>query len=112
MRRGEVRWCTLRAPDKRRPVVILTRNSASAFLTNVTVAPLTSTDREIPTQVLLTPAEDGVNSICAVSLDNIQTVPKQQIGALITTLSTQRLEEVEVAIAFALGMDTFVGRTF
>ena len=46
MRRGEVRWYTFRAPDKRRPVLILTRDSAVGYLTSVTVAPITTTIRE------------------------------------------------------------------
>lgn len=103
MRRGELRWYTFAAPDKRRPV--LTRNSALGFLTGITVAPLTTTVRDIPTEVLLTPQEDGVPQLSVVNVDNIQTVQKAQLGAMITTLSAQRLAEVEQAICFALGMD-------
>ena len=105
MRRGEVRWYEFAAPDKRRPVLILTRTSALRFLTGVTVAPLTSTIRSIPSEVLLTPAEDSVLNLCAVNLDNIQTVQKAQLGSLLTTLSTLRMREVEQALCFALGMD-------
>ena len=105
MRRGEVRWYEFAAPDKRRPVLILTRTSALRFLTGVTVAPLTSTIRNIPSEVLLTPAEDGVLNACAVNLDNIQTVQKAQLGSLLTTLSAMRMREVEQALCFALGMD-------
>ena len=105
MNRGEVRWYTFRAPDRRRPVLLLTRNAAIGFLTNVTVAPLTTNVRDIPTEVFLSPDDDGVPSICAVNLDNIQTVPQSQIGSLITTLSSSRMAEVEQALAFALGMD-------
>lgn len=104
MRRGEVRWYTFRAPDKRRPVLILTRNAAIGFLTNLTIAPITTTVRQIPTEVVLTPRQDGVLALCAVNLDNIQTIPKEQIGPLLTTLSPLRMEEVERAIAFALGL--------
>ncbi len=104
MRRGEVRWYAFAPPDKRRPVVILTRNSAISFLTWVTVAPLTTTVRHIPTEVFLTPATDSVLATCAVNLDNVQTVPKHKIESLITTLSTERMAEVEQALAFALGM--------
>jgi len=104
MKRGEVRWYTFRAPDKRRPVLILTRTSALSFLSGVTVAPITTTIRDIPTEVLLTPEEDGVRSLCAVNFDNIQTVQKRGLGSLITSLSRARLEEVDRAIAFALGM--------
>jgi mRNA interferase MazF len=105
MRRGEVRWYTFRPPDKRRPIVILTRNSAISFLTGITVAQITSTVRNIPSEVLLNPNDDGVSVVCAVSLDNMQTVQKHQIGSLITTLSPWRMHEIEQAICFALGMD-------
>lgn len=104
MKRGEVRWYTFELPDKRRPVLILTRNSALSFLSGVTVAPITSTVRDIPSEVFLSPEDDGVPSPCAVNLDNVQTVPKHKLGALITTLSPERMAEVERALAFALGM--------
>ena len=102
MKRGEVRWYTFRAPDKRRPVLILTRNSAIAFLSGITVAPITSTIRDIPSETLLTPEEDSVPALCAVNLDNLQTVQKSGFGALITTLSPWRMTEVEQALCFAL----------
>lgn len=104
MRRGEVRWYTFEASDKRRPVLILTRNSAIAFLTGVTIAPITSTVRDIPTEVFLTPEDDGVLAPCAANLDNVQTIPKHKLGALTATLSAERMGEVERALAFALGM--------
>ncbi len=104
MKRGEVRWYTFEMPDKRRPVLILTRNSAISFLTGITIAPITSTVRDIPTEVFLTPEDDGALAPCAVNLDNVQTVPKHKIGAAITTLSAEHMAEVERALAFALGM--------
>ncbi len=106
MKRGDVCWYTFRAPDKRRPVLILTRTSALGFLTGITIAPLTTVIREIPSEVLLTPLEDGVLEPCVVSLDNLQTVQKAQLGRLITTLSAPRLAAVEQALCFALGMDS------
>ena len=104
MKRGEVRWYTFEMPDKRRPVLILTRSSAISFLTGITIAPITSTVRDIPTEVFLTPDDDGVLAPCAVNLDNVQTIPKHKLGALITTLSTEQMAQVERALAFALGM--------
>ena len=65
MNQGDVYWYTFRTPDKRRPVLVLTRNSALPVLTGITVAPLTTTIRGIPTEVILTPAEDGVAADCA-----------------------------------------------
>ncbi len=102
MRRGEVRWYKFTQPDKRRPVVILTRESALAFLGEVTIAPITSTIRDIPSEVLLTEA-DGMARQCAVNLDHVQTVAKAKLGAVITTLSPRKMTELRTALLFALG---------
>ena len=104
MKRGDVRWYKFSRPDKRRPVVILTRDSALAFLGEVTVAPLTSTIREIPSEVVLT-AADGLPRDCAINLDHVQTVSKSKIGSRITHLPASRMNEAARAIAFALGLD-------
>jgi mRNA interferase MazF len=102
MLRGEIRWYRFAAPDKRRPVLLLTRDSALEYLGEVTVAPVTSTIREIPTEVVLTPA-DGMPRECAVNLDHMQTVAKTKIGGLVTTLGPTRMTEVRTALLFALG---------
>ena len=102
MKRGEVRWYKFSRPDKSRPVVILTRDSALEFLGEVTIAPITSTIRDISSEVLLT-REDGMSRECAVNLDHIQTVSKDKIGPLITTLSSIKLSEIRSALFFVLG---------
>ena len=102
IRRGEIRWYRFAQPDKRRPVLILSRDSAIEFLGEVTVAPVTTTVRDIPSEVPLTPA-DGVPRDCAVNLDHIQTVAKTRIGARIATLPAVRWPEIRTALAFALG---------
>ena len=102
MKRGEVRWYKLTQPDKRRPVIILTRESALAFLGEVTIAPITSTIRDIPSEVLLTEA-DGMARQCAINLDHVQTVAKAKLGAVITTLSPRKMAELRTALLFALG---------
>jgi mRNA interferase MazF len=102
MKRGEVRWYVFSRPDKKRPVVILTRDSALEFLGEVTVAPITSTIRDIPSEVLLTKA-DGMPTECAVNLDHLQTVSKGKIGSLITTLSADKLQQLRPSLLFALG---------
>lgn len=104
MKQGDVYWYTFRAPDKRRPVLILTRNSAIPYLTGLTVAPITTTIRDIPTEVVLTPA-DGMPTDCAVNVDNIQTVRKAGLGSHITHLSPVLMREVRAAVEFALGFD-------
>jgi mRNA interferase MazF len=102
MNRGEVRWFTFRHPDKRRPVLVLTRNSALAFLGEVTVAPITSAVRDMPSEVVLS-KDDGMPRACAVNCDHLHTVPRSKLGALVTTLSASRMLQVRNAIAFALG---------
>lgn len=102
MKRGEVRWYKFSRPDKKRPVLILTRDSAIEFLGEVTVAPVTSTIRDIPTEVVLR-AEDGMPHECAVNLDHIQTVSRGKLGGVITTLGANRMSEVRSALLFALG---------
>lgn len=105
IRRGDVRWYEFGKPDKRRPVVVLTRDSALGFLREVTVAPLTSTIRDIPSEVLLTTA-DGVTRDCAVNLDHLQTVAIQRIGPLISRLAVRKMIEIRAALLFALQMNT------
>ena len=90
MERGEICWYKFKSPDKQRPVLILTRNSAINYLGEITIAPITSTIRSIPTEVVLD-AKDGMKNICVVNLDHIQTIPKSQIGAFITKLSTSKM---------------------
>ena len=102
MRRGEIHWYTFKTPDKKRPVLILTRNSILDVLGEVTVAPLTSTIRRIPSEVILTP-EDGLPTVCAINLDHVQTVSKAKIGSFITTLSDSQMDQVKKALLFALG---------
>lgn len=102
MQRREIRWYKFAAPDKRRPVVILTRDTALAFLSEVTIAPITSTIRDIPSEVRLTEA-NGMPRDCAVNLDHIQTVAKAKLGAQIMRLSPRKIAEVRTALLFALG---------
>ena len=101
MKRGEIRWYKFKTPDKKRPVLILTRDSILEYLSEVTVAPITTTIRQIPSEVFLSKA-DGMPRDCAINFDHIQTVSKGKIGALITTISSQQSGQVREAIIFAL----------
>jgi mRNA interferase MazF len=102
MKRGEVRWYRFAPPDRRRPVLLLTRDSVLEYLGEVTVAPITRTIRDIPSEVMLGPA-DGMGVACAVNLDHLQTVAKSRLGGIVTTLSESRMGEVRGALLFALG---------
>ncbi len=100
MKHGEIRWYIFKYPDKKRPVLILTRTSIIDYLSELSIAPITSTIREIPSEVYLT-TNDGLPKDCAVNLDHVQTVSKEKIGALITTLSKTKIEKVKEALLFA-----------
>jgi mRNA interferase MazF len=104
MERGEVRWYKFKPPDKERPAVILTRDSALQFLGEATIAPITSTIRGIPTEVLLS-ENDGMKTACVINLDHVQTVSKSKLGALITKLSEAKMSEIKQALLFAFGFD-------
>ena len=103
MNRGEVRWYKVSHPDKKRPVLILTRGSVLSYLGEVTIAPITSTIRGIPSEVELSPA-DGMRQACAINCDHLQTVSKGKLGALITTLTPEKLSDVARAICFAIDL--------
>ena len=104
MNRGDVCWYTFKAPDRKRPVLILTRESAVSILNLVTIAPITTTIRSIPTELVLT-QQDGMPQTCAANFDNLQTVPKINIGNRITRLTSRKMKEVAAAVSFALGLD-------
>lgn len=100
--RGDVRWYRFAPPDKRRPVVVLTRDSVLEYLGEVTIAPITTVIRDIPSEVVLGP-DDGLPRSCAVNLDHVQTVSQGRLGPRLTTLTSTRLDEIRAALLFALG---------
>lgn len=99
--RGEVRLCEFPRPDKARPVVILTRTAALAYLTRVTVAPVTSAIRDVPTEVVLT-EQDGMKHPSAVNLHNVITVDRRRIGRRVGSLGALKMREICRSLAFAL----------
>lgn len=101
MKHGEIRWYAFARPDKKRPVLILTRDSAMKYLGEVTIAPVTSTVRNIPTEVFLSKG-DGMPRDCAINCDHLQTVSKGKIGSLITSLPRAKMVDVGRAVRFAL----------
>jgi mRNA interferase MazF len=103
MKRGEVRWYKFKGPDKKRPIIILTRDAILEYLGDVTVAPITSTVRDIPSEVSLS-RDDGMKNDCVINCDHIQTVSKSNIGSLITTLSNNKLKDLRSAICFSLNL--------
>jgi mRNA interferase MazF len=103
MKRGEVWWAELPEPVGRRPVVLLTRDGAYGYRTMATVAAVTTTVRGVPAEVELGPA-DGLPRRCVVNLDNLQTIDQRRLRERITDLTSKRLQEIDGAIHFALGL--------
>jgi len=104
MRRGEIWWAELVPPVGRRPVLLLSRNEAYAVRELVTVAPVTTRMRHIPSEVLLGP-EDGLPRPCVANLDTITTIAKRSLQERLVPLSPEKLKAVEAALHFALGLE-------
>jgi mRNA interferase MazF len=102
--RGDVRLYRFAPPDKNRPVVVLTRDSAIAYLSTVTVAPITSAIRGVPSEVVLN-EEDGMKAPCAVNLHNAVTVSQSRLGRRVAQLNSLRMGEICAALRFCLGCD-------
>jgi mRNA interferase MazF len=105
MNRGEIWQFSFPAPDRRRPVLVLTRQEVIGHLHTVTVAPITTTIRGIPSEVMIGP-ESGLKATSAINLDNLATVPKAGLRAFVGTVSPQVLSEVREALLFALGFES------
>ena len=104
MNRGEIRWYTFREPDKRRPVLILSRTDVVDQLNEVIVAPVTRTIRGLATEVVLT-QEDGMPVTCALNLDHVALAQKGRLGSLVASLSASRWSEVRTALLIACGFE-------
>lgn len=102
MRRGEIRWYIFRPPDKRRPVLILTRDEIINRLNEVIVVPATRTIRGLRTEVVLTP-DDGMPVTCTLNFDHISLAQRDRIAGLICRLPDSRWPEVQRALMIACG---------
>jgi mRNA interferase MazF len=102
--RGDVRLYEFAPPNKKRPVVVLTRDSAITYLSTVIVAPITSAIRSVPSEVILDES-DGMKAPCAVNLHNAVTVSQDRLGKRVAQLSSPRMNEICAALRFSLGCD-------
>jgi mRNA interferase MazF len=84
-------------------VLLLSRNEAYAVRDLVTVAPLTTRIRQIPSEVLLG-VEEGLPKRCVANLDTVTTIPKATLSRRIAALPPAKLAAVESAIGFVLGL--------
>lgn len=100
--RGDIWMYRFRTPDKRRPVLVLTRQEVIELLNTVMVAPVTSTIRGAPSEVVLGTAH-GLKHESAVNLDHVQTVERSRLTQYIGQLDTEKMREVCRALAIATG---------
>ncbi|MHB8189916.1 MAG: type II toxin-antitoxin system PemK/MazF family toxin [Ferrimicrobium sp.] len=98
LRRGEI-WYADVPGDKRRPVVVLTRDSVLPRLTTILVAPVTTRIRSIPTEVTVS----ALPQICVANLDNITPLPKAVLIERLGCLSPVELNALCTAARFAIG---------
>jgi len=102
LRRGDIRWYTFQLPDKRRPVLILTRDDVIDRLNEIIVVPATRTIRGLTSEVLLT-TDDGMPRLCALNFDHLALGQRSRIGSLVCTLPEERWPEVRRALLTACG---------
>ena len=103
MRRGEIWWAVLPEPTGRRPVLLLSRNEAYAVRELVTIAPVTTRIRDLPSEIRLGTAERLPRS-CVANLDVITTIPRKCLRERISALTATKARELDEAILFALGL--------
>ncbi len=102
MRRGEIWSHEFKPPDKRRPVLILSRQPAIRLLNSIIVAPISSTIHGSPAEVIIG-VEQGLKNTSAINLDNVQTVKKSQLVQFVSTLDDKLMEKVCTALSIATG---------
>lgn len=99
--RGEVHWLEVE-DDKRRPVLVVSPDPLCAALRKVLVVPLTTTVRNVPTEVLLGP-RDGVPRESAANCNDVRAVPRSLLVERVTVLSHGRMLELCAALRRATG---------
>ena len=101
MQRGEI-WFAA-TPGGDRPVLVLTRDPVADRIGSVVVAALTRTRRELASELVLNPADDGIPSDCVVNFDNLHTLPRAAFRRRVTTLSARRMAQVCRTLRDAVG---------
>ena len=103
MRRGELWWARLPQPAGRRPVVLVSRDSAYAVRASVSVVEVSTTLRGIPSEVALG-VKDGLPRRCVANADNVVTIPKAWLEERISPLHPEKLKALDDALRFSLGL--------
>jgi mRNA interferase MazF len=100
--RGEIWLFAFQRPDRRRPVLVLTRDDLIGCLHEVTVAPITGTVRGIRSEVVVGP-EVGLRVRSAINLNHVATVPSAGLRTYVGTVPPTVMDRVRDALLFALG---------
>ena len=100
--RGEIWTYRFKTPDKRRPVLVLSRPDVIPLLHTVMVAPITSTQRGAPSEVGVG-VEEGLKHDSAVNLDHVQTVEQSRLTGRLGHLGPANMRDVCRALAIATG---------
>ena len=104
LNRAEVWLLERPRPDKRRPVLVLSRPSLITALDTVTVAAITSTRRGSPTEVDLG-VEDGLKGPCCVNLCNLLTVAQSDLRQFVGTVASDKMHAICRALSIATACD-------
>ncbi|HEY0781288.1 MAG TPA: type II toxin-antitoxin system PemK/MazF family toxin [Thermoanaerobaculia bacterium] len=104
MSRGEIWLFSFEAPDKRRPVLVLSRQKAIGLLRTVIVAPITSSIHGAPSEVQVG-TDEGLKQPSVVNLDHVQTVNQKALHHFVGTLRPEKMARVCQALAIATGCD-------
>jgi mRNA interferase MazF len=102
MKQYEIWWAKLPEPVGRRPVLLLSRDSAYEYLNRILVAEITTTVRRIPQELSLGPRE-GLPKRCVANLDNMHSVHKSVLQQRAGTVARSRLWEIKQAVGYTLG---------
>ncbi len=108
MKQYEIWWAALSGPAGRRPVLLLSRDSAYDYLNKFAVVEITTHIRNIAVEVPLGRAE-GMPSRCVANFDNLRTVPRAVLQRRAGTVSPKRHVEIKRALGRALAWDELVG---
>jgi len=100
--RGEIWQYAFATPDKRRPVLVISRPDVIRLLHTVMVAPITSTIHGAPSEVAVGIAE-GLKNESAVNLDHVQTVEQARLVRRVGQVSDTKMRDVCRALAIAVG---------
>lgn len=102
MKQFEIWWADLREPAGRRPVLLLSRNDAYGYLSKFVAAEITSTTRQISSEVPLG-EEEGMPKVCVANCDNLRMVSRLSLTKRAGELAPKRWIEVKRAVGAALG---------